>query len=139
MLILDTNVISELIKPTPNPSVMAWFKHLSPQPLATTSITAAELSYGAAILPDGKRKQAILEALAASMAEFKGLILPFDHVAANVYGELMAHLRQKGTPIGQSDAMIAAITARHEGQLITRNIRHFEPCGIDIINPFAFG
>ncbi len=123
----------------PSPSVLSWFEHLPAQPLATTAITAAELFYGAASLPDGKRKTDISNALEASLLEFDGLILPFDDRAARFYGQLMAHLRRKGTSIGQSDVMIAAITLVHEGTLVTRNVRHFQPCNINIIDPFAFG
>lgn len=138
MIILDTNILSELMKNAPDKAVLKWFDNLPPQPMATTSITAAELHYGLASLPKGKRRDALTRALALILQDdLRGLVLPFDALAAEHYGVLAAYLRKTGTPIGQNDTMIAAIALAHQGVLVTRNIKHFKHCNISVVNPFA--
>ena len=137
MIILDTNIFSELMKTTPDETVLKWFDRLPPQPVATTAITVAELYYGLASLPKGKRRDGLKKALQMTLTDdLGGLVLPFGEAAAEIYGYLAARLQKTGTPIGQSDTMIAAIILQHGGLLVTRNIRHFKHCKIDVVNPF---
>ncbi len=137
MIILDTNIISELMKKTPNQQVMNWFDALSSQPIATTAITVAEIHFGLTNMGKGKRQENLTALFQTVLREdFSGYVLPFDQNAAKAYGLLAARLRKKGTPIGQSDTMIAAISMLHDAVLVTRNDKHFKHCGIDIANPF---
>lgn len=137
MIILDTNIISELMKPTPDENVWAWVDVLDSQAIVTTAITSAEILFGINTLPTGKKRTALLRAFEALLTEDFAEILPFDQAAAESYAVLQAQLRNQGTPIGQSDAMIASIAGVYDATLATRNIKHFETCGIDVVNPFA--
>lgn len=138
MIILDTNIISELTKRAPNPGVLKWFDAQPPQMQATTSITAAELHFGICSMPQGKRRAELEKTITEMLNEdFRDSVLAFDSGAAEAYGVLAAKLRQDGTPIGQSDTMIAAIVLAHEATLVTRNRRHFANCRIDVVDPFS--
>ena len=137
MIIIDTNVLSEIMKRSPDEAVMAWADKQSPQAIATTSITIAEIYAGLSALPDGKRKADLLSAFEDILQDMIDVVLPFDQAAAECYGILSAKLRRDGKPIGQSDGMIAAIAMVHDGTVITRNIRDFEHCDIMLVNPFA--
>jgi predicted nucleic acid-binding protein len=137
MIILDTNIISELMKAKPEPKVLAWADKQPEQPVVTTAITSAEIYAGINALPDGKRKTELNDTFGTILLEVIDEVLPFDQAAAEAYGVLTALLRRNGTPVGQSDAMIAAIVLAHGGTLVTRNIKDFLPCGIEVINPFG--
>lgn len=136
MIILDTNIISELMKIKPDQKVMAWADNQPDQAVATTAISSAEIYAGINALPDGQRKMKLITALGTILESVIDDILPFDQSAAEVYGILTANLRRNGTPVSQSDVMIAAITLVHDGVLVTRNVKDFLPCGIEVINPF---
>lgn len=137
MIILDTNVLSEILRPAPDAKVMAW---LAAQPrfaLFTTTVTQAELLYGVKVLPDGRRKSGLREAVLAVFAiDFEGQVLSFDSDAACVYAEIAADRRSAGQPISQFDAMIAAIARSRGADLATRNVKDFADCGIHVINPW---
>lgn len=137
MVILDTNVISEVVRPKPESAVISW---LGAQPRTTlyiTTITRGELLYGAEILPEGERRIQLKQQLQTILdQEFSGQILPFDNRAANQFALIAAKRRQQGMPISQFDAMIAAIARSHEAKLATRNTRDFIECGIELINPW---
>lgn len=137
MILLDTNVISELMKPAPSPVVEAW---LGAQPIAglfTTTITEAELRYGIALLPAGKRRKNLAAAVEAMLLEdFSDRILPFDSSAAVAYAAIAARRDELGRPISQFDAQIAGIARSHGATLATRNFGDFDACGIDVINPW---
>lgn len=137
MFVLDTNVVSELMKPHVDPNVDAWFATHARDSLYTTTITQAEILYGIAILPDGARQQR-LQTLAQLMfqEDFAGKLLPFDPAAASHYATLAAHRRAKGIPISQFDAQIAAICRAHQAALVTRNVDDFVHCDLNIINPW---
>lgn len=139
MIILDTNILSEVIRPTPEPRVLHW---LAGQPVASvfiSAITEAELRYGVAVLPDGKRRAALAVQIANMLAvDFSGRILPFDSPAAVAYAEIAASRRATGRPITQADAQIAAIVRSRGAALATRNIQDFDGCGVEVINPWQY-
>lgn len=138
MILLDTNVLSELMRPAPAPAVETW---VSAQPAAgifISAITEAELRYGLALLPDGQRRRRLLVQAQAMLAEdFAGRILPFDSAAAEAYAPIAAARRLAGRPISQADAQIAAIAASRGAALATRNVTDFTDCGITILDPWT--
>lgn len=137
MLVLDTNVISELLRSQPNPGVEVWLEQQSATSVFTTSVSRAEILYGIAILPVGQRRSALLSAATLMFEEdFKGRILPFDCDAADLYATIAAQRRAIGRPIAFADAQIAAIALSRGGRLATRNVDDFTDCGLDIINPW---
>lgn len=138
MIILDTNVISELMRAEPAPAVLAWIQSQPGLGLFTTTLAQAEILYGLALLPEGKRRDA-LQAAARAMfaADFADRILSFDTSAAPVYAQIAAARRLAGRPIAQIDAQIAAITRARGARLATRNVMDFEACGIELINPWS--
>lgn len=137
MILLDTNVLSELMRAKPDPDVVAWVDAQSIQDLVISSITVAEILYGIARMPKGKRRQSF-EDMAASMfdRDFAGRILPFDADAAEHYAELAAESEAKGRIADMADAQIAAIARLHGAQVATRNVRHFESFGVVLIDPW---
>lgn len=137
MIILDTNVLSELMRPEPSPAVLAWFARHDTSIFQTTAIMEAELRTGIAILPAGKRYEQLQHALDAVIFEdFAGRILPFDSQAARAYAEIFATRRAVGHQISEADCQIASIARVHGASIATRNVRDFEGCGIDIVNPW---
>ncbi|QLE58942.1 type II toxin-antitoxin system VapC family toxin [Nostoc sp. TCL26-01] len=137
MIILDTNVLSELIKPQGSTVVRKWATQQSVTSLFTTTITQAEILYGIAILPEGKRKYELYQAATLMFAEdFVGRVLTFDESAAVAYANISAQRRVGGNPISQADAQIAAICYSHNSIIATRNVADFADCGIFIINPW---
>ena len=140
MIILDTNIVSELMKPSPDKNLWQWFDTVENAPLFITSITVAELRYGVSVLPKGKRQTQLDREITGMINEqFSERVLDFNRVSAETYGVLMARLKGKGINIGQSDGMIAAIALVYDAQLITRNITDFEHCGLLLVNPFTKG
>lgn len=140
MIILDTNVLSEMLAPAPSPVVEHWLAAQSPASVFTTTITKAEILYGIGILPEGKRKQVLTAAIGAIFLEdFAGRILPFDEAASDHHARLAAHRRHIGRPISQFDAQIAAIAASRGAELATRNVPDFEETGVKIVNPWIGG
>lgn len=137
MLVLDTNVISEVLRPKPDVRIKAWLEALPRASVFTTSISQAEILYGIAILPQGRRQSDLLKAAALMFDEdFEGRVLPFDSEAARIYVRLASARRRAGFPISFADAQIAAITLSRGGRLATRNVRDFAECGIEIVNPW---
>jgi toxin FitB len=137
MVILDTNVVSEMLKEAAHPAVFAWLDAQSPESVFTTAITQAEIKYGIAIMPDGKRKSLLLTAATLLFEEdFEGRVLPFDATAADAYAAIGAQRRALCQPIAEADVQIAAITQSRGGQIATRNVSDFFNCGIDVINPW---
>lgn len=137
MIILDTNVVSELMKPDQSAAVSAW---LSTQPRAdlfTTTITMAEVFYGIELLPKGKRRDGLRHVAEAIFAEdFAGRILTFDEPPARIYAVVSAARRVRGRPISAQDAQIAAIARYYDAFLATRNIADFEGCEVRLLNPW---
>jgi predicted nucleic acid-binding protein len=137
MIILDTNVVSELLRPAPSPAVEAWLAAQDGATVFFTAIGEAELRLGAAILPTGRRRTSLAEAIDAVLEEdFRGRILPFDTTAAQAYAAIAATRRAAGRPISQFDCQIAAIARIRQAVLATRNTVDYEECGIEVINPW---
>jgi predicted nucleic acid-binding protein len=136
MIILDTNVVSELMRPTPAPIVHTWLQQQRDGDLYTTAITVAEIRYGIARLPDGSPKTTLTQAAGEVFAAFPEQVLPFDLAAADAYAALVAHRDSLGTPIDGFDAQIAAIARTHAATLATRNTKDFLHTGITLTNPW---
>jgi len=137
MIILDTNVISELLKPKPVEQVEAWLSAQDGAQLFFTTIGEAELRHGVALLPKGKRRTALTTAIDGILEEdLRNRILAFDRPAALAYAEIAAERRAAGRPISQFDCQIAAIARSHDAVVATRNIDDYQGCGIGIINPW---
>lgn len=137
MFILDTNIISELMRDHPNPAVLAWLDARLSRELFVTAVTEAEVYTGLAFLPSGTRRRHLTVAADRAFGGlFKGRILPFDSSAARFYAESVAACRAAGRPISQSDGQISAIVQSRGMVLVTRNVRHFEDMGIDLYNPW---
>jgi predicted nucleic acid-binding protein len=140
MLVLDTNVISELARLAPDPDVLSWLDSLDVSGVATTAITAAELRYGVAKLPDGHRKRELALVIHGILTEdFHGRVLPFDERAAVRYAEIVTGRERAGRPVSPADAQIAAICRDLGAALATRNTADFEETGIQLINPWLLG
>lgn len=138
MFLIDTNVISELMRATPALSVLSWFSTQDPSTLYLSAVTEAELRTGIAILPAGQRRDGLKAALDATIAEdFEGRILPFDTDAAKTYAEIASMRRAAGRPISDADCQIAAIARAAGAVVATRNLRDFEGCGVDLVNPWG--
>lgn len=137
MIVLDTNVLSELMKREPSPTVIAWIEARTAASMFTTTLTLAEILYGIRLLPSGKRQSEIEEAAWEMFrADFAGRVLSFDQDAAQAYAKVAASRRQAGRPMTQFDAQIAAIALSRDGAVATRNIADFEGCGLDLIDPW---
>lgn len=137
MIVLDTNVLSELMRPTPVERVTAWLKTQPVASVFTTTITEAEILYGVALLPGEKRKAGLERAVEAMFREdFAGRVLSFDSAAAHAFAVIAAGRRQLGKPISQLDTQIAAICSSRGADLATRNGADFMDCGIRIIDPW---
>ena len=137
MIILDTNVISELMKPGPFPAVFSWASSHPPAELFTTTITMAEVLYGVERLPHGKRRNQLLsEAESIFTEDFGGRILAFDEPSARMFAIVATERRAQGLPIDEPDAQIAAIARAHGATLATRNVNDFEGCGVRLVNPW---
>jgi predicted nucleic acid-binding protein len=140
MIVLDTNIISELLRPAPNKQVEAWLSAQDGENVYFTTVGEAELRYGLALLPAGKRRNALSKAVEEILDEdFQDRILAFDRAAARAYAVIAAARRSTGRPISQFDCQIAAITRTNEAILATRNTADFEGCGIRLIDPWKQG
>ena len=137
MIVLDTNVLSELLRVAPAPAVEVWLAAQNSADIYLTAISEAELRYGVAIMADGKRRKMLAEAVDGILREdFHGRILPFDSTAASEYARIGAERRTAGRPISAFDGQIAAIACVHGATVATRNVQDFEGCGITVINPW---
>jgi toxin FitB len=136
LIILDTNVLSEAMKASPDPAVARWMIRERGRGLFTTAVSEAEIIYGISILPEGKRKRALVTAAEGVLALFVGRILPFDSLAAREFAVVVADRRRLGRPINDFDAQIAAISRAHGMSLATRDTRDFEATGVQILDPW---
>jgi toxin FitB len=137
MIVLDTNIVSELLRPAPASSVEAWLAARDGATVYFTAVGEAELRLGVAILPAGRRRTALAQAIDEMLEEdFRYRILPFDRAAARAYAAIAADRRAAGRPISQFDCQIAAIARAHEAAVATRNTGDYEGCGIEVIDPW---
>lgn len=137
MIVLDTNVLSEIMRAKPDPMVLAWLDAQAPEDLWLNSVVAAELLFGVARLPEGARKQRLAQAVSAMLEQdFAGQILSFDLGAASVYAVMLAERERIGQSMAMADAQIAAICLSRDAVLATRNSKHFEGLGLALINPW---
>jgi predicted nucleic acid-binding protein len=137
MILLDTNIISELMKALPSPRVLAWVDSQVVSQLFITSITIAEISYGLSVLPQGNRRNSLEDAFNKVIKEaFSHRTLSFDESAAHHYGKVMAQRKKQGRPLSVLDGEIAAVAISQGKILATRNTRDFIDCGLEVVNPF---
>ena len=138
MIILDTNVLSEAVRPQPDETVVRWLRFTPGDDLFTTAITEAEMRYGAARLPAGRNRrerEAQIDHIFA--VRFAGCVLPFDTRAANVFPNVILSMQKQRRSHSFPDAQIAAIALAHGAAVATRNVEHFEHAGVQIINPWT--
>ncbi|MGH3545190.1 MAG: type II toxin-antitoxin system VapC family toxin [Mycobacteriales bacterium] len=136
MIIVDTNVVSELMKPSPYPGVQNWIRARHGSRLHTTSITVAEIRYGIERLPAGRREDVLVTTADKVFAAFSDQILPFDAAAAIRYSVIVAARDRSGEPIDGFDAQIAAMCRTHGATLATRNLKDFYLTGIELADPW---
>ena len=138
MFAIDTNVASELMRPEPTPAVAAWIAERDAQEMYLTAVSEAELRYGVAIMPVGRRRDE-LEAIMFRWLDpgFAGRILPVDSAAARAYAHIAASRRSPGRPIAPADCQIAVIARSRDMAVAKRNVRDFEGLGIEVVNPWT--
>lgn len=137
MIVLDTNVVSELMRPEPDRRVVEWVAGRAAAQLYTTALTTAEVRLGIELLPKGRRRDAIQAAAEAIFEDdFGARVLPFDSAAAREYAAIVATRRRAGRPIDAIDAQIGAICRAYGTTLATRNVEDFDGCGVDVVDPW---
>ena len=137
MIVLDTNVVSELMRTTPQAEVLAWLDDQPTSTLFVTTITEAEILTGIAILPDGRRRRGLTAAVERAFGIlFAGRILSFDSASAHAYASIAAARRAAGNPISQADCEIAAIARSQGASVATRDVKGFRDCGIEVASPW---
>jgi len=137
VIVLDTNVLSELVRPAPSPEVIAWIDAQDSTDLVITALTAAEVRAGVALLPSGRRKQDVGLRMESLLTEtFAGFVLAFDIDSSEHYAEIVANRSRAGRPISTFDAQIAAVCRQHDALLATRNTADFTDTGVQLINPW---
>jgi predicted nucleic acid-binding protein len=136
MIVLDTNVVSEAMKPEPHPAVRAWLNDQAAETLYLSSVTLAELLFGIAALPAGQRKDMLAQALDGLLELFRDRVLPFDTDAARRYAELAVTAKQDGRGFPTPDGYIAAIAASRDFIVASRDTAPYEAAGVSVINPW---
>jgi predicted nucleic acid-binding protein len=139
VIVLDTNVIAEAMRPEPNPAVVSWLNGQSAETLYLSSVTLAELLFGIGAIPTGSRRDRLAQALDRLLALFPGRVLPFDQDAARRYADMAVTARAAGHPLPVSDGYIAATAASRGFAVATRNTRDFQNIGVDLIDPWHAG
>jgi predicted nucleic acid-binding protein len=136
--LLDTNIVSEWVKPRPNGNVVAWLAEASEDEIFISVCTFAELRFGVASMARGKRRDHLDEWLRSDLpARFDKRIVGIDVAIADAWGDIQARARQKGRPVGPMDGLIAATAAVHDMTIVTRNTRDFEAVGVPLLNPWS--
>lgn len=140
MILLDTNVVSEVMRPAPSPRVIDWLNAQHVASLHLSAVSVAEIEFGIDVLPVGRRRQSLRTRFEEFLRQaFSNRILAFDEQAAQLYGPMMGDCRRAGRPASTLDGQIAAI-ARHHGMAVaTRNISDFQDFGLDLIDPWKAG
>lgn len=136
MIVVDTNVASELMKPSPAPIVRDWVRAHRGDELCTTAITLAEIRYGIDRLPAGRRRDLLYATADDVFAAFQDFVLPFDATAATHYSRIVTRRDRAGLPINGFDAQIASICNARGAALATRNMKDFQNTGVDLIDPW---
>ena len=137
MILLDTNVISELMRGSPEPRVASWLQALQSEPISTSVITLSEITYGLEKLPDGRRKQSLWDRFDTFIGPESGFtILPFDEAAAILSGRFRQQREAAGLHGHVEDMMIAGVAFANEASIATRNVKDFEGLGVTLINPW---
>ncbi|ACI52757.1 PilT protein domain protein [Gluconacetobacter diazotrophicus PA1 5] len=137
MILLDTNVVSEPWKPVPEPRVLEWIDAQAIETLWLSAVTVAELRFGIAAMPAGRRRSILHQSLEQDVLPlFDGRVLPFDLAASQAYADLMMRARSDGRAIGQADGYIAAIAASRGYAVASRDVSPFEAAGVKILNPW---
>lgn len=137
MVVIDTNVVSELMRAEPSAEVLDWMDDRQPRELYVTAVTEAEVRTGIALLPEGRRRRGLAEACERAFGSlFAGRVLPFDSDAARAYAEIAAVRRVLGRPVSFADGQIAAIARSRRMAVATRNIRDFLDMGIGVLDPW---
>lgn len=138
MIVLDTNVLSALMLREPDAIVVSWLDSLPAESVWTTAITVFEVRMGLEILPTGRRREQLEASFAKALEEdFENRVLPFDQPAAEAAGYIAAERRRAGRSVEIRDVQIAGIAKARKATLATRNVRHFEGCGVVLVNPFT--
>ena len=138
MIVVDTNVVSEPLKPQADPAVLAWLDRQAEHVLYLTAISLAELLVGVEKLPEGRRKTALAQSMRPLLARwFNPHILPFDEAAATAYAKQVSRARAAGQAISIADGQIAAIAKQHRFAVATRDRRPFRVAGIEVVNPWT--
>jgi len=138
VILLDTNVVSELMRSSPDHAVEAWVADHPAEELFFSAIGEAELRYGVAVMPAGRRRDRLSSGIEAMLYEdFEGRVLPFDSDAARAYAEVASARRASGRPVPTADCQIAAIARSRGMSVATRNVRDFADMGVDLIDPWA--
>jgi predicted nucleic acid-binding protein len=138
VIVLDTNVVSALMRREPEPLVVSWLDSLPAESVWTTSVTVFEIRLGLEILVEGRRRRELEEAFAKALEEdFENRVLPFDEAAAQAAGLIAAERRRAGRTVEIRDVQIAGIAKARKATLATRNTRHFEGCGVVFVDPWA--
>jgi toxin FitB len=137
LIVLDTNVVSEMMRPAPDANVLNWLNVQVADELWLNSVVVSELMFGIARLPGGARKRELADTFAAMLSEdFAGRVLSFDLEAAVIYAALAAGCEAKGRPVAMADGQIAAVCLAHGAKLASRNSKHFEGLGLLLVNPW---
>ena len=137
MILLDTNVLSEALKPAPSEAVLRWLAAQEPAEVFISTITQAEMLYGIELLPGGRRKTRLATVVAQLFdVEFQGRTLVFDEESARAFAKIVAGRDASGRPISQFDAMIAAIARARGAAVATRNVEDFRDCGVRVVDPW---
>lgn len=138
MILLDTNVLSAMMRRETDPVVVAWLDAQPPESIWTTAITVFEIRFGIEILATGRKRKALEEAFASALDEdFDGRVLAFDQAAADAAAAIAARQREAGRPVEIRDVQIAGIAAARKATLATRNTRHFDGTGIALVDPWT--
>ncbi len=137
-VLLDTNAVSELMRKSPDPAVAAWVAACPLEDLFFSAVGEAELRYGAAILPEGRRRETLVSDIEAMLRDaFEDRVLPFDSAAARAYAEIAAARRAAGRPVAPADCQIAAIALSRGMAVATRNVRDFKDMAIEVVDPWT--
>ncbi len=137
MIVLDTNVLSALMRQSPDTAVIMWLDRQPRTSIWTTSVTVLEIRFGLQVMATGKKKSILMLAFESVLDKMEHRIVSFDTAAAAAAADLMAERRKKGRPVDLRDTMIAGIVLAHHASLATRNISHFEDLSVPVVNPWA--